>query len=47
MATAYQGASAYSTNSTDKLSFLDNMLGIFKGETDESGNFVLEQWHWK
>ena len=45
--TAYQGASAYSTNSTGKLSFLNNMLGIFKGETDESGNFVLEQWHWK
>jgi hypothetical protein len=45
--TAYQGASAYSTNSTGKLSFLNNMLGIFKGETDESGNFVLEQWLWK
>jgi len=45
--TDYQGASAYSTNSTGKLSFLNNMLGIFKGETDESGNFVLEQWHWK
>ena len=45
--TAYQGASAYSTNSTGKLSFLNNMLGVYKGETDESGNFVLEQWHWK
>jgi hypothetical protein len=45
--TAYQGASAYSTNSTGKLSFLDNILGIFKGGLDESGNFVLEQWHWK
>ena len=45
--TAYQGASAYSTNSTGKLSFLNNMLGIFKGGQDESGNFVLEQWHWK
>src|SRR5919108_2715301 len=45
--TAYQGASAYSTNSTGKLSFLDNILVIFKGGTDESGNFVLEQWHWK
>ena len=45
--TAYQGASVYSTNSTGKLSFLDNMLGIYKGETDESGNFVLKQWHWK
>ena len=45
--TAYQGASVYSTNSTGKLSFLNNMLGVYKGETDESGNFVLEQWHWK
>ena len=45
--TDFQGASAYSTNSTGKLSFLNNILGIFKGETDESGNFVLEQWHWK
>jgi hypothetical protein len=45
--TAYQGASAYSTNSTGKLSFLNNMLGIYKGETEESGNFVLREWHWK
>jgi hypothetical protein len=44
---AYQGASAYSSNSTGKLSFLDNILVIFKGGLDESGNFVLEQWHWK
>jgi hypothetical protein len=45
--TDYQGASAYSTNSTGKLSFLNNMLGIYKGETVESGNFVLREWHWK
>lgn len=45
--TDYQGASAYSTNSTGKLSFLNNMLGIYKGETDESGNFVIKEWHWK
>jgi hypothetical protein len=45
--TAYQGASAYSTNSTGKLSFLDNILVIFKGGLDESGNYALEQWHWK
>jgi hypothetical protein len=45
--TDYQGASAYSTNSTGKLSFLNNMLGIYKGETEESGNFVLREWHWK
>src|ERR687898_862025 len=45
--TDYQGASAYSTNSTGELSFLDNILVIFKGGGDESGNYALEQWHWK
>jgi hypothetical protein len=45
--TAYQGAAAYSTNSTGKLSFLDNILNIYKGETDKSGNFNLTHWHWK
>ena len=45
--TAYQGASAYSTNSTGKLSFLNNILVIFKGGGDESGNYALKQWHWK
>jgi hypothetical protein len=45
--TAYQGASVYSTNSTGKLSFLDNIVVIFKGGQDESGNYVLEQWPWK
>jgi hypothetical protein len=45
--TDYQGASAYSTNSTGKLSFLNNMLGINKGETEETGNFLLREWQWK
>jgi hypothetical protein len=45
--TDYQGASAYSTNSTGNLSFLDNILLIFKGGADESGNYALEQWQWK
>ena len=45
--THFQGASAYSTNSTGELSFLDNILVIFKGGGDESGNYALEQWHWK
>jgi hypothetical protein len=45
--TDYQGASAYSTNSTVKLSFLNNILGIFKGGQDDSGNYALEHWHWK
>ncbi|RPJ25633.1 MAG: hypothetical protein EHM25_13155 [Nitrosopumilales archaeon] len=45
--TNYQGASVYSTNSTGKLSFLNNIMGIYKGEADENGNFVLKEWHWK
>jgi hypothetical protein len=45
--TDYQGASAYSTNSTGQLSFLNNILGIFKGGQDDSGNYALEHWHWK
>jgi hypothetical protein len=45
--TAYQGASAYSTNSTEKLSVLNNALVIYKIEQDESGNYVGTQWLWK
>ena len=46
-ATDFQGASAYSTNSTGKLSFLNNILGIYKGEGDENGNYEVIEWHWK
>jgi hypothetical protein len=46
-ATDFQGASAYSTNSTGKLSFLNNILGIYKGEGDENGNYEETEWHWK
>ncbi|MDW3605078.1 MAG: hypothetical protein QOK67_08565 [Nitrososphaeraceae archaeon] len=45
--TAFQGASAYSTNSTGKLSFLNNTIGIYKGETDENENYESTEWHWK
>jgi hypothetical protein len=45
--TDWQGASAYSTNSTGELSILNNILLIYKGGADESGNYALEQWHWK
>ena len=46
-ATDFQGASAYSTNSTGKLSFLNNILGIYKGEADENGNYEGTEWRWK
>ena len=45
--TAYQGASAFNTNSTGKLSFLNNILVIYKIDGDESGNFAGTQWKWK
>jgi hypothetical protein len=45
--TDFQGASVYSTNSTGKLSLLDNALVIFKIEQDENGNYVDTQWLWK
>jgi hypothetical protein len=41
------GAQAYSTNSTGGLSFLNNILGIYKGGQDNSENYALEHWHWK
>jgi hypothetical protein len=42
---SFRGAAAYSTNSTGELSFLNGMLGIFKGEGDiESGDFVRTGW---
>jgi hypothetical protein len=41
------GASVYDTNSTGKLAFLDNQVGIFKVEIDKQGNFVNKEWEWK
>jgi hypothetical protein len=43
----FVGASAYNTNSTGDLAFLNNILGIFKVEIDETGNFVGTEWQWK
>jgi len=45
--THFQGASAYNTNTTGKLSFLNNILVIYKIEADASGNFAGTHWHWK
>jgi hypothetical protein len=45
--TTFQGASGYSTNSTGEISFLNNILGIFKLEQDESGNYSGTHWLWK
>jgi hypothetical protein len=45
--TDFQGASAFSTNSTGKLSFLNNILVIYKIDGDQSGNYAGTQWQWK
>jgi hypothetical protein len=45
--TDLQGAQAWNTNSTGQLSFLNNMLSIYKGGQDDSGNYAIEHWHWK
>ena len=42
-----QGARTYSIDSTGKLTFLNNILGIFKAEVDETGGFVSNEWQWK
>jgi hypothetical protein len=45
---SFRGAAVFSTNSTGELSFLNGMLGIFRGEEDtQSGNFVSREWEWK
>ena len=33
--------------STGKLAFLNNMVGVFEYETDESGNTSAKAWEWK
>jgi hypothetical protein len=46
--TVFRGSIVYSTNSTGNLSFLNNMVGVFKGEGDiATGNFVSTEWEWK
>ena len=43
----YRGSFFYKSSSKDKLAFLNNMVGIFEAEVDESGNGVVKVWEWK
>jgi hypothetical protein len=45
--TRFTGSLFYSTSSTGKLAFLNNMVGAFEYETDESGNTSAKVWEWK
>ena len=41
------GANFWSTPSTGKLAFLNDMMNIFKLQSDSSGNFSAMGWEWK
>ena len=43
----FVGASAYRSNSTEDLAFLNNVLGVFRVEFDETGSFTSTEWQWK
>ena len=43
----FTGSLFFSTSSTGKLAFLNNLVGVFEYETDESGNTSATVWEWK
>ena len=43
----FTGSLFYSTSSTGRLAFLNNLVGVFEYETDESGNTSAKAWEWK
>jgi hypothetical protein len=44
---SYRGSLFYRTNSTGKLAFLNNLVGVFEFDVDESGNTIGKVWEWK
>jgi hypothetical protein len=44
---SWRGSIFYSTSSNGKLSFLNNMIGVFESEIDAEGNFSDKTWEWK
>ena len=45
--TRWRGSVFYSTASTGKIAFLNNLVGIFEVEIDVEGNFSNDTWEWK
>jgi hypothetical protein len=43
----WRGAIFYRTASTGKLSFFNNVVGVFEAEVDSEGNFTEKVWEWK
>jgi hypothetical protein len=43
----WRGALFYRTASTGKLSFLNNLVGVFEAVVDFEGNITHTEWEWK
>ncbi|HEY7572557.1 MAG TPA: hypothetical protein VH796_14415 [Nitrososphaeraceae archaeon] len=43
----YRGSLFFSTSSTGKLAFLNNLIGVFEAVIDAEGNFTEKTWEWK
>jgi hypothetical protein len=43
----FHGSVIFSTTSTGKLAFLNNMVGMFRHEADSLGNISTKVWGWK
>ena len=43
----FVGAEHMVQTSTEDLAFLNNVLGVFKAEFDETGGFTSTEWQWK
>jgi hypothetical protein len=43
----FTGSLLFNTSSTGKLAFLNNLVGVFEYESDESGNTSAKVWEWK
>jgi hypothetical protein len=43
----FTGSLFFNTSSTGKFAFLNNLVGVFEYETDESGNTSAKAWEWK
>ena len=43
----WRGAVFFTSGSTGKLQFLNNMVVVFEAEVDSDGNFSEKSWEWK
>ena len=42
-----RGSAFYTTTSKGKLAFLNNLMTVFRSETDKIGNISNKEWEWK